>query len=225
VDQLERVEGQLRRAGRRVGQALLRKSGYDGMVIGFAWDGFADFATGPRFKEMQARADLSALFLRMAIQTISIRCQDAKINILTHSLGARVMFEALLGGMTVDSVQLVSAAVDNEVLGADEDYGGSEVLSRAGNSIHNWYLPWDFALNEWYRLSDLDRALGLTGFEDRGNVGNGVTQASYERLVTADAGPNGRTRNPNDPSLVVWRDHSAMFYSPSLVREIARRLK
>lgn len=137
---------------------------YD-LILGYSWPG-GDFALD--WWSAQARADSVALMFRDLLQNIS--SDNGVIDVMSHSLGARVVLKALKDESTEGLVQnyyCTAPAVDNECLEPDEEFHDSISCCKRMFVFHSYR---DGVLNVVYRTAEFDRALGLSGPEDRAFV-------------------------------------------------------
>ena len=157
----------LRDVGRSY-QQLLRKlvdsgltgsTGY-GLVLGFTWPGFA---TALGFFPAVPFANRSAGFFRNLLALASRNART--VDVQTHSLGARVVLQALAGGTEgfVDNLMLTAAAVDDEVLEPGQEFNGALQACRRCLVYHterDRTLKWGFRIGD---APEFDRALGWKG--------------------------------------------------------------
>lgn len=132
--------------------------GYD-LVIGYAWPGGWSTLS---FPVAVIRANKAGKRFKATIEKLQFAA--ANIDVQTHSLGARVLMEALdLGGITLRNAFLLAAAIDDETLEKDEEYfEGAQHCSH----VYVLHSEEDPVLKTAYRLGDLpdfDRALGWKG--------------------------------------------------------------
>ena len=140
---------------------------YD-LVIGYSWPGGDDALDWYTSKR---RANAVARRFRFLLQDLSPLVRG--IDVMSHSLGARVVLKALKqapltnGGPLVRNYFSMAASVDNEVFEPDEEF--HDCIRNIG-SIFVFHSKKDGVLGVMYRLSELDRALGLSGPEDKAFV-------------------------------------------------------
>ena len=131
-------------------------------VIGYAWPG-GDM--GLDWWASKKRANAVARRFRFLLEGLAGHA--ASIDIMSHSLGARVVLKALKRTERVPLVRhyfCMAPAVDNEVFERDEEFNAA--LARAAG-IHVFHSNRDDVLGWLYRVAELDCALGLSGPEDR----------------------------------------------------------
>ena len=203
-------------------ETALMAQGYEGTVIGFSWDsdvGSLDFDTA------REAANLNGKVLAGVIKRMKQRCPDMKINLMSHSLGARVILTALECGGCADTVQLIAPAVDNEVLQEDEEFGADEITENAGDDLKIWYNDEDDILGGTYPLEEGDSALGSAGTEDADCLPDGASQCNAEPKMKKSAINGGKSPNPDSPNTDAEDDHSGYLYCSELMKCIAKRLK
>jgi hypothetical protein len=108
------------------------------------------------------------------------------IDLNTHSLGSRVVFEAMRTGRQplVRNAWNFAAAVDNESIELGERYFEA---SRRCRMFYVFHSKKDPVLRFWYRTGDFfdfDMALGYSGPEDPGSI---LRNSSNVRVVNCKA--------------------------------------
>jgi len=140
--------------------AKLRGEHAYGLVLGFAWPGFA---TPLGFFPAVPFANRSAGFFRNLLELASRNART--VDVQTHSLGARVALQAL-GGQTeafIDNLMMTAPAVDDEVLEPGHEFNLALSLCRRCLVYHS---ERDNTLKFGFRIGDapeFDRALGWKG--------------------------------------------------------------
>ncbi len=210
-------------------EAALKGQGYGGVVIGFSWDSNPTNTVGvPDFDAARESANLNGKVLAKKLLEIKKKCPDTKVNILTHSLGARVALQAMKCGGCCHSLQMLAPAVDNEVMETGEEFGGAHVSDNAGDNIKVWYNDEDDVNGFYYPLGDGDSALGSAGPEHPGCVPVGVGSCDSEKKLKDSAKANGRTPNEfsdADKGLAAEDDHSAYLWAKKLMACVKNKLK
>lgn len=154
----------------------LADAGYTGTVYGFSWDSNPGVN---KFDTARISADLNGKVLAQLLLDIKRSCPDTKVNVLTHSLGARVALKALKCGGCAHSVQMLAPAVNNEVLEAGQEFGDSTIGTRGGTVVV-WHNDEDDVLEYTYRPEEGSKALGEEGSEN----GGGCLPANVFQLDT-----------------------------------------
>lgn len=134
---------------------------YD-LVIGYSWPGGDN---GLDWWASKRRADAVAGRLCLFIERVSEKA--AALDIMSHSLGARVTLSALkqsLEPQVVRNYFCTAPAVDNEVLEKGEEFFDAIAKTAA---IYIFHSKKDGVLSGAYRLAEFDNALGLYGPEDK----------------------------------------------------------
>jgi pimeloyl-ACP methyl ester carboxylesterase len=178
-------------------RASLRILGYQGPVVGFTWD--SNTGWGPSnafgFDEGKAIAISNGRKLANFIDTFRARCPNTKIHLMGHSMGTRVVLEAIyalgydgyyawnrqLAGTRIDDVHLLGAAVDNEEPQMNARYGQA-IWFEVGRCF-NYYDPEDDILEFLYPPEEGDYALGETGIEERFQKPFNYTDVNVQSLI------------------------------------------
>jgi pimeloyl-ACP methyl ester carboxylesterase len=153
-------------------------------VIGYSWPG------GDRkfeWRDAKARANAVGRRFRILLERLS---QNTEIDLVSHSLGARVALKALKEASTalIRHYYCMAAAVDNESLEIDQEFNAS--LNAVGN-LFVMHSARDGVLSAAYATAERDTALGLFGPEDIRQVETllrNVFVANCKRVVTFHGG-------------------------------------
>ena len=139
-------------------------------VIGYSWPG-GD--VGLEWWASKRRANAVARRFRFLLRDMLQSVQF--IDVMSHSLGARIVLKALkqsagaVDGSIVRNYYCTAAAVDNEVLELGEEF--HESVGKI-QSMFVFHSRNDGVLAYAYRAAEFDRALGLSGPEDKAYVQN-----------------------------------------------------
>lgn len=204
--------------------AALKAAGYTGTVYGYSWDSNPGAFS---FDVARKSADLNGKVLAQLLLDIKRSCPDTKINVLTHSLGARVALRALRCGGCAHSVQMLAPAVDNEVLEAGEEFGAPAIGRRAG-TLKVWFNDEDDVLGVTYPLEESDSALGSAGSEHgAGCLPANVFQCDAQPKMEASALAGGKTPNPAPKPGIhdAEDDHSGYIWCDKLMACVKKGLK
>lgn len=176
----------------------LEANGYTNPVIGFSWDsdtGSLDFDDAKMIAEKNGKK------LAQFILDFTKKCPDTKIRLIGHSMGARVILNALESlhnnsewnskNWKVTSVHLLGAAVDNEEVSKNGGFGNA-IEDEAGE-FYNKFNYEDNVLSRYYWLEEGDQALGENGAEK----GIPLPKNYHEEDVTNDVGDNHSGYNGN----------------------------
>jgi esterase/lipase superfamily enzyme len=178
---------------------------YD-VIVGYTWPGGA---LGLSYPIARARANTAGP--RVAPWLTKLRKKAAALDVMTHSLGARVMLKALpmapaTPARPLRNLYLFAAAVDNESIERGEEFYESTkraeatvvmhskkdrtlaVLFRLGDAI----LPW-----QWFDF--FDAALGFAGPEDPAAI---IKHSPHVKVVNG----KGPELDHGD-----YKDHPAVF--------------
>lgn len=133
-------------------------------VLGYSWPG-GDY----RSEWFAAKSRANAVSVRFRTLTESIAQTAVSLDIMSHSLGARVVLKALGGlpGQLVRNYFCLAAAVDNEALEHGKEFDESINGTKAMFVLHS---NKDVVLSLAYRVAEFDRALGLSGPEDKAYI-------------------------------------------------------
>lgn len=131
-------------------------------IIGYSWPG-GD--RGLEWWQGKSRANSVARMFRFLIEELGETANA--LDIMSHSLGARVTLKALKESKQKDVVRnyyCTAPAVDNECLEPDEEFHNA--LSSC-NRLFVFHSSKDGVLRISYKAAEWDRALGLYGPEDK----------------------------------------------------------
>ncbi|WP_435097553.1 alpha/beta hydrolase [Halarchaeum sp. P4] len=172
--------------------AAFSKAGYTGTLVGFTWDSDVGGGVDMGWEESKDAADLNGPKLAAFCRDYADAASSPRIHLVSHSLGARVLFGALRAlrsadwgpdGQQVTSVHLLGAAVDNETPTA-EDTANYRATRDVPEAAYNYHSEDDDTLRSFYNAYEVDQALGETGFED----GNTVPDSYDEYDATDEVG-------------------------------------
>lgn len=200
-------------------ETMLAQVGYPGRVYGFSWDSNPGVT---QFPDAERSANLNGKVLAKLLKAIKASCPGIQINIITHSLGARVALSALKCGGCVASTHLIAAAVKNEVLEPGQEFGGGSMATNAGLMIA-WHNDEDDVLGSIFPY-----ALGSGGSENGMLcLPRGVYQLNATPKLIAGAKPGGFTPNPDIGGISqdAEDDHSGYIWSVPLFRCIRKFLR
>lgn len=143
----------------QVTASITGAAGYD-QVIGYIWPG-GDAA----FDYFVAKTRANALARRFGIWLQKMSDKGAVVDVMGHSMGARVIFKALKTrtAKVARNVFTMAAAVDNEAIEVDEEFYVSTSRSETVFVFHSKHDP---VLKTAYRFAEFDNALGLSGPEN-----------------------------------------------------------
>jgi esterase/lipase superfamily enzyme len=186
-------------------------NGYDGVVVGFSWDGATNWdpfgATGYRIAKHNAMANGTKL--AQFVVDLQAANPGARIRLIGYSMGARLVAETVLAldsddafsnsRMKIASVHLVGAAIDNEQLQTDSLYG--KAVENRVERLFNYYSPVDNKLGKYYTPLEGDKSVGRYDLEDaskrpRNYFSHDVTGELFAVDDKGDLDPKGeRGRN------------------------------
>jgi esterase/lipase superfamily enzyme len=149
-------------------------------VIGIAWPGGFTKPSYPLAK-LRANALGDSVFARLKKVVEAAKAVD----IMTHSLGARVILKALQnaapGSETVRNLFLTAPAVDNESIQQGEKFF---ISTQACRKVYVFHSKNDNVLKLAFPLMDFDKALGLNGPNAK-KVGSNVQLVDCSDAVKA----------------------------------------
>ncbi len=154
-------------------EASLSRNGYDHPVVGFSWD--ADSSTDDWWPATDI-AERNGPKLAHFTADYAAANPDTTIRYTGHSLGARVVLEAIKALNTwglrdvVDSATLLGGAADNDSVAVEGEYGDD--IGAAVGQFDNFWKSDDDVLNWAYSTGEFDSAVGEEGAE-------GVPPANY----------------------------------------------
>jgi esterase/lipase superfamily enzyme len=158
------------------GQAL-----YD-LVIGYCWPGYDD-----PWEYFAAKEHAHALKKRMKGHLLFLSSMAARVDVMAHSMGNRLMFEAL-NFSPAESVKKVvqnfyslAAAVDNESIEKKQKYFR---VSQNCEEIFVLHSREDDVLKFLYSGSEWDKALGFDGVENFKHLPENVQVVDCTPFIT-----------------------------------------
>jgi pimeloyl-ACP methyl ester carboxylesterase len=141
-----------------------RKNNYDIPVVGFSWDSDVGILN---FNDAKIIANMNGPKLANAIMDIKDESPSTKIKLIGHSLGSRVILQTLQTlhnddwNYKIESVHLLGAAVDSDVVGLNQTYG--EAIESVVTIFHNKHNYKDNTLKVYYFNFEGNQALGQIG--------------------------------------------------------------
>ena len=132
---------------------------YD-QIVGYIWPGGDD-----PLDYGAAKKRANALARRFGIWLAKMQATRANIDVMGHSMGARVILKALkkIAEPAVRNTFLMAAAVDDESIQTDEEF---YLSTQETENIFVFHSRHDGVLRHGYRFLEGDTALGLNGPED-----------------------------------------------------------
>jgi len=134
--------------------------GYDHPVIGYTWD--ADFG----WYSATEIAERNGKKLGAFVADYRDENPDTTVRLCCHSLGARVVLEALeylsteLGETAVATTTLLGGAADNDAPALDGTYG--EAIETATGRLDNFWMTDDAVLDWAYSTAEWGTAIGAS---------------------------------------------------------------
>lgn len=140
----------------------LEKDYYD-VIIGYLWPG-EDFGA----EYFEAKSEATSLIPRMRSHLQFLSSASARLDLLAHSMGNFLLFEALnyqspFERKVIQNYFSFAAAIDNESIERKEKYYTS---TQNCNNIFVFYSKQDDVLKWLYTFAEQDKALGFDGAEN-----------------------------------------------------------
>jgi len=154
---------------------------YD-LVIGYLWPGYDN-----KLEYFAAKKHTTQLKEKLQDHLIFLSSMAAKVDILAHSMGNRLVFEALNfppkkeEKKLVENVYSLAAAVDNESIEDDQKYSH---VSKNCEDIFIFHSKQDDVLEFLYTFAEWDKALGFEGVENLKKLPNNVQLVDFTTFVT-----------------------------------------
>lgn len=176
------------------------------IVVGYTWPGGA---IGISYPIARARANGAGPRLAPWLQKIARKAKS--LDVMCHSLGARVVLKALGAGhknpaKPLRNLYLLAAAVDNESIEKGEEFFDA---TRRSDRVVVMHSKKDKTLALWFRLGDailpwqwfdmFDVALGYSGPEDPSDI---IGHSPHVQVVNCKA----RELDHGD-----YKDHPAVY--------------
>ncbi len=150
-------------------------------VIGIAWPGGFTKASY-LFAKMRANALGDSVFARLKKVVETAKAVD----VMTHSLGARVILKALQNAdptsQVVRNLFLTAPAVDDESIQKGEKFF---ISTQACRSVYVLHSKQDNVLKISYPIMDFDQALGYEGPDKPDKVGSNVKLVDCSKAIKA----------------------------------------
>ena len=158
----------------------MQRSQFYDLVIGYLWPGYDD--SWEYFDAKQNTSELSKI-MRSHLKTLS--ASAAKVDVLAHSMGNRLLLEALnypsfKKKKVVQNYYAFAPAVDNESVEKQEKYYQS---TQNCEKIFVFYSKRDDVLKWGYTLAEQDKALGYEGAENPDQLPQNVQLINCTTLV------------------------------------------
>lgn len=156
----------------------------------FGVDGLYDVVVGVRWPGSQIewafwlaclRADKAGALLAAELSGLAAE----SISLVGHSLGCRVVLQALSKGLTCRTAVLAAAAVDDESLEPGERFGMAPAMAER---VLVAYSRRDEVLAKAYRFAKLDQALGRVGPQRPWKLPMSVELADLSREIGGHSG-------------------------------------
>jgi hypothetical protein len=183
----------------------LKQSGYDGPMIGWTWDSDTGALS---FDDSKAHSVINGSKLAAFIRDYKKVCPETRIRLIGHSQGCRLILESLKAlhsdaefsdwrgdGHKVETVHLMGAAVDNEEIQTDYNYGKA-VENQAGHCTNYWNDE-DDILSDLYFPEEGDQALGENNIEDASKAPKNFSSRDVKSEISTDTDGDGEADESN----------------------------
>ncbi|MFB6286762.1 MAG: DUF726 domain-containing protein [Candidatus Bipolaricaulia bacterium] len=167
----------------------IAEASFSDPVVGFSWDSETGFWLSPfNFWDATQIADRNGQKLARFLVDYADQCPKTGLHLVGHSLGARIVLRTVevfyqRGGPKVETVQLIGAAVEDDIF-AKLDL--IEPVETKVDRIVNYFNRRDGTLR-WALFGLFDMPLGQQGID-------GTMPANYREVdVTCCVGTNHRT--------------------------------
>lgn len=165
----------------------LRNSGYDQFVVGYTWD--SDEGDGLIDQGWNEGVEIARKNGPKLAQWIADWNDNGgrPIRVIGHSLGARVVVEALTDlrargrWNALRSVTLLGGAIDDQEVETDEPYGDD--IEYATRRCDNFYKTDDAVLDWAYGAIEFDTAVGEEGVQDASDSPGNYAEADVTDQV------------------------------------------
>jgi esterase/lipase superfamily enzyme len=151
-------------------------------VIGYLWPGYDS-----KLEYYPARRHAAKLKDKMQGHLQFLLTHAAKIDVMAHSMGNRLMFEALNMPLQkkakkgINNFYALAAAVDNESLEKNSRYFH---VTENCNGIFIFHSKQDDVLEYLYALAEWDKALGFEGTENLSRLPGNVQLIDCTSFIT-----------------------------------------
>lgn len=157
------------------------RRGVEVSVVPAQWD-----AHTVNFWRARRRADAAGGRLADRLRAIRSQAPDAELVLLAHSLGARVVLEALAtlaGDLVVDAIALLAPGVDADSVCDGTRYAAG--IRESATRVRSYHSRTDRTVCWLYRLLSRSAGLGCRGIDCRDSPGG--PPAMFESVDVTDA--------------------------------------
>jgi hypothetical protein len=184
-----------------IAQKSLQKNGYTHPIVGFSWDSDVSATGFLDFDDAKIIATKNGPKLAQFVIDYKMKCPNTKIRLISHSLGARVILNALKslhensqwteGNCKIRSVHLTGAAVDNEEVSMNTGDGFGRYIQMEVDEFHNKFSTEDDVLEFAYPPEEGDTALGEGGAESGIPLPKNYKQEDVTNEISRDSDGDG----------------------------------
>lgn len=168
------------RGGRSQGYTLetaLRRNGYEQPTVAAIWN-----SNDPAWPVAKRQADIAGQRLAKFLAGYLDRYPETTIKTVDHSLGTRVILEALAtldGDHVLDNVSLVGGAVNPDTVCSGTRHGDG--IDACSNEVYNYHSENDDIVCETYAYAEGTSGIGCSGADC------GSTPSNYSDVDVTDS--------------------------------------
>ncbi|MBS0604555.1 MAG: alpha/beta hydrolase [Verrucomicrobia bacterium] len=157
-----------------------RRSKFYDLIIGYLWPG-----DDSSLEYYDAKRHVSKLAMTMRSHLEFLSASAARVDVLAHSMGNRLVLEALDyrtqgDKKVVHNLYSLAAAVDNESIEKNEKY---YLSTQNCEKLFVFYSKRDDVLKWYYNIAEWDKALGCDGAEDPRKIPENVQLINYTNFI------------------------------------------
>lgn len=189
----------------RLAKQSFEQVGYHHPVVGYTWDSNPPWKTLKSFDDAVYVARKNGPKLAKFLVEFKCDCPNTKVRLIGHSLGTRVILEALESldsnekwsneNFKIESATVLGAAVDNEEVSTDPEEGYGDHIENVVVKFYNKYNRYDNVLG-YYFCEERDKALGKHGAQSRVPLPKNYVQRDVWREINRDTDGDGRNDGP-----------------------------
>lgn len=147
-------------------ETALRANGYDAPTAAVVWN-----SNQPIWPLAQRQADEAGRRLADFLDEYMAACPGTTLRTVDHSLGSRVILEALAtldGDRVLENVSLIGGAVNPDSVCRGTQYGDG--IANSAEAVYDYHSENDDVVCDVYALSEGTPGIGCVGAECEGDV-------------------------------------------------------